>query len=212
MGGHTGGAIASQMVVSQLNRYIPAMLGDFNGAGSPGALIENAIFSLHHHILRTAEGRPEIDDMGATVVFGLFCRGELHFGHVGDSRLYRFRNGRLKQLTDDHSFVGKLQQEGKISEREARINPRRNILTQAIGAQCEFIHPQVGTSRVKKGDWFLICTDGVNDGLWDKHIEQEFLMAGLTNNRPKGVASNLLERAFREAGNDDTTLFVISAE
>lgn len=212
MGGHSGGALASELVVSQLHVIIPALLGDYNGIGNPSALLEKTILTLHEHILRTAEGRPEVDDMGATVVCSLFSRGEIHYAHVGDSRLYRFRNGRLEQLTEDHSFVGRLLKEGKINEKEARVNPRKNILTQAIGAQCLFIHPDVNSSRVRQGDWYLICSDGLIDGLWDKHIEQEFLMAGLTNNTPKGVTMNLLERAYKEAGRDDTTLFVIHAE
>ncbi|MDF1812235.1 MAG: protein phosphatase 2C domain-containing protein [Verrucomicrobiales bacterium] len=212
MGGHSGGAMASQLVVSQLHRYIPSALGEFDGVGSPVALLEKAIFAVHDHVLRIADSRPEVADMGATVVCCIFSRTELHFGHVGDSRLYRFRDGSLRQLTEDHSFVGKLQEEGKISEREARLNPRRNILTQAIGAQCEIISPEVSSVQIKQDDWFLICSDGVVDGLWDKQIEQEFLMAGLTNNTPKGVATSLLERAYKEAGRDDTTLFVIKVE
>ena len=212
MGGHAGGDVASRMVVSELHRFLPAMMGDFKGNADSGGLLEGAITSLHQHVLRVADARPDLQNMGATMVCGLFFRGELHFGHIGDSRLYKFRNGTLKQLTHDHSFVGKLQRDGIMTERAARMHPRKNILTQAIGAQCQFIHPQVDQTNIQKGDWFVICSDGLIDGLWDKHIEQELLMAELAKNTTEEIAGNLLNRAYQNAGRDDTTLFVIKAE
>ena len=212
MGGHAGGEVASRTVVGELHRFLPAMMGDFTGNADSAALLESAISALHGHVIRIANSRPNLKNMGATLVCGLFFRGELHFGHIGDSRLYLFRDGKLTQLTHDHSFVGKLMKAGKMNEREARMHPRRNVLTQAIGARCQFIHPQVSQSSIKKGDWFLICSDGVTDGLWDKHIEEEFLMAELARESAAKAASSLLERAFSEAGRDDTTLFVIKAE
>ena len=212
MGGHSGGALASNLVVSELHRYIPAMLGPSNEAAAPSALMESAVHSLHANVLRTSQGRPSVSDMGATVVCGWFCKNQLHFGHVGDSRLYRFRNGKLKQLTKDHSFVGKLMQKGKLNEREARLHPRRNVLTQAIGAGCQFIHPEVGSHNVEAGDWYMICSDGIIDGLWDNHIEQEFLMAEVANSSAKKLAKTMLNRAYEAAGRDDTTLFVIRVD
>lgn len=211
MGGHAGGAIASELVVNELHRFIPALMGDDSGSGSPSSVLERSIHDLHAHVQNYAATRPAISSMGATVVCGLFCNRELHFGHVGDSRLYRFRRGKLDQLTQDHSIIGKLYHEGKINEMEARTNPRRNILSQAIGAKCQFVHPQVGSSNLEKGDWFMICSDGIIDGLWNKQIEEEFLMADVTNASPADVAENLLKHAYEAAGKDDTTLFVIRA-
>ncbi len=212
MGGHAGGAVASSLVIAELHRYLPARLGNFTGCASPLALIESAIQSLHWRLLRVAENRPEFQDMGATVVCALFFHGELHFGHVGDSRLYRFRRGVLHQLTVDHSFVGDLVHRGRLDERQARFHPRKNVLSQAVGARCHDMTPQLGVSSVNPGDWFLVCSDGIVDGLWDKHIEQAFLMASLAKMNPHDVVHDLVDRSVREVGRDDTTAFVIRAD
>ncbi len=211
MGGHAGGEVASSLTVSQLHRYIPAMVGD-EAPAAPGALLESAIHSTHNHVVRAAEAYPEVHDMGATLVCGWFLRRELHLGHIGDSRMYRYRSGELTQLTADHSYIGKLVQDGKMTELQARMHPRRNVLTQAIGAGCQFIHPEVTHTDVKSGDWYIICSDGVIDGLWDKHIREAIANADEKNDTPEQLAKHLLTKAYREAGRDDTTLFAIHVE
>ncbi|MEO0414117.1 MAG: protein phosphatase 2C domain-containing protein [Verrucomicrobiota bacterium] len=209
MGGPKGGEVASNLAVSELHRFLPAMMGDFSGNADSAGVIEQSIHSLHTHVLRAAANREGLEDMGATVVCGLFYRGEMHFGHVGDSRLYQYRAGELMQLTDDHTYVGRLQQQGKLSELEARMHPRKNILSQCIGGQCQYITPQVGATSVEPGDWFLICSDGIIDGLWDKNIRQAFEDADEKGQDAPAVADRLMEWAYSEAGMDDTTLFVI---
>src|ERR1017187_1761950 len=87
--------------------------------------------------------------------------------HVGRSRIYYLpRDGGLTQLTHDHSHVGWLRRNGQINERESRTHPRRNALQQALGAGNQFIEPHIGAVAYRLGDRFLICSDGLNDGLW----------------------------------------------
>lgn len=209
MGGQAGGEVASSLVVRELRRFLPAMMGDFHGAADPEELLESAVRSLHDYVTRTGKSRPDLEGMGATVVCGLFYRTRVVFAHVGDSRFYRYRDGELTQLTHDHTYLGSQFRKGTINERELRMHPRRNVLQQAIGGGAQFVHPQVESSSLEPGDWFLICSDGVIDGLWNKNIAQCFEEAAEGDSDPEEVADRILEWAFRESGMDDTTLFVV---
>lgn len=211
MGGPAAGDVASELVVRELRRFLPAMMGDFHGAGDPEALLESAVKSLHEYVTRVGNRDPKLTGMGATVVCGLFYRTRVYFAHVGDSRFYQFRAGELKQLTSDHTYVGAQFRAGKLNEREARSHPRRNVLQQAIGAGCQFLVPQVSSTSIQEGDWFLICSDGVTDGLWNKNIAQCFEEADEKGDGAEQVAKRLLAWALNEAGGDDTTLFVVKA-
>ncbi len=212
MGGANGGAVASHLVTRELSRFLPAMIGDFTQAGSLEPTILEAILATHDYVSEVGNGRIELLGMGATVVAAMFFRGEVHFGHVGDSRLYRFRGGELQQLTHDHSYVGRLQETGELSEQEAREHPRRNLLYQAMGGRCSEIEPQVSSTDLEVGDWFLICSDGVIDGLWDRDLLEAFTNAESLKVPPEDVGSQLLDWACEQSGTDDTTLFVIHVE
>ena len=209
MGGVKGGAYASFLAVSELRRFLPAWLGDFRGSADPLAILRATVKDLHDYIIRRASLNPELSGMGATLACGLFFRTEMHFAHVGDSRIYRWRKGELEQLSFDHSQVGRLFREGKLNEREARMHPRRNILNQVIGANCQFVRPQMGTVSLKPGDWYLFCSDGVVDGLWNHHISEIIARGVNSNEEVETVANALLNRAFDNAGKDDTTLFLV---
>jgi serine/threonine protein phosphatase PrpC len=130
----------------------------------------------------------------------------MHFAHVGDSRIYYLpTGGGLTQLTHDHSHVGWLRRKGAINEREARTHPRRNALNQALGAGHQFVEPQVGAVGFVPGDRFLICSDGLIDGLWDRHLDETI------RESPAGVsiAQRLVEQAVQNSGRDNTTAVVV---
>ena len=209
MGGPAGGAVASSLVVRDLRRYLPAMMGDFQGAADPESVLEASVRSLHDFVTRTGDNNDDLCGMGATVVCGLFFRTKVYFAHVGDSRCYQYRKGELAQLTHDHTFLGSQFRQGKINEREMRMHPRRNVLNQAIGGGCQFVSPQVDSSTLDSGNWFLICSDGVIDGLWNKNIERCFSEADEYGHSVEEVAQRMLDWAFKESGLDDTTLFVV---
>jgi PPM family protein phosphatase len=185
------------------------MLGDFHGVGDPETLLESAVKSLHDYVTRVGDRDPRLMGMGATVVCGLFHRTRVYFAHVGDSRFYQYRKGELKQLTFDHTHVGAYFRAGKLNEREARSHPRKNVLQQAIGAGCQYVSPQVSSASIEQGDWFLICSDGVTDGMWNKNIAQCFQEANAEGSDAEAVAKRILDWSVEEAGSDDTTLFVI---
>lgn len=211
MGGPAAGDVASSLVVRELRRFLPAMMGDFHGAADPEGLLEAAVKSLHEYVTRVGNRDLKLTGMGATVVCGLFYRTRVTFAHVGDSRFYKYREGVLTQLTFDHTYVGAQFRSGALNEREARTHPRKNVLQQAIGGGCQFVSPQVSSSSIAEGDWFLICSDGVVDGLWNKNLAECFADADETGDSAEAVARRILDWATDEAGGDDTTLFVVHA-
>ena len=209
MGGTAGGGFASWLAVKELRQFLPARMGRFEGNAEPLRHMASAVMDLHHHVNRIGEAKPEVRGMGATLVCGLFTRKEMHFAHVGDSRIYRYADGELVQLTFDHSRVGEMERLGKINEREARSHPSRNILSQAIGAGSEKLSPQVGSVTLRPGMWFLFCSDGLIDGVWNNRIRREFEKSDAEGRGVEETARALLDEAVDEAGMDDTTLFVV---
>ena len=128
----------------------------------------------------------------------------MYFAHIGDSRIYYLpRLGGLTQLTHDHSFVGSLRRSGQINEREAKNHPRRNILQKALGAGHQFVDPQVGAVSIQAGDRFLLCTDGVTDGMYDASI------GGILSQPLPTPAKELVNQALEASGKDNTTALVI---
>lgn len=208
MGGVAGGGYASHLVVNELRRFLPAQMGTLHTTAEPLSHLGDAVEQLNAFVNRIAERTPGVEGMGATLVCGLFSRRELHFAHVGDSRIYCFYDGSLEQLTFDDSRVGRMFRRGEINERQARTHPTRNVLEQVIGNKNERIKPQLGRQALKAGMWFLLCSDGIMDGLWNSRIEREFAKSEAENRGVRETAQVLLDEAIDVAGKDDTTLFV----
>ena len=140
--------------------------------------------------------------MGATLSLCWFMPGWMWFSHIGDSRIYYLpRDGDMLQLSHDHSHVGWLRRAGKINERQARTHPGRSSLSQALGGGNQKIDPQIGRVQCRPGDRFLICSDGLVDGLWDKRMSE---LA-----RKKLCAESLVLEAVADSGRDNTTAVVI---
>lgn len=209
MGGRAGGGYASWLAVKELRQFLPARMGHFEGNADPLRHLASAVMDLNHHINRIGNAKPAVQGMGATLVCGLFTRKEMHFAHAGDSRIYRFYNGELTQLTIDHTRVGELEYHGKIKEREARVHPERNILYQAIGIGTSTLEPQIGSVPLHSGMWFLFCSDGLIDGLWTNRIRSEFQESQDRGRTTEETARALLKESLQAAGKDDTTLFVV---
>lgn len=208
LGGHAAGAYASKLVVSKLAKTLAGRVGHLRGNAQPLRVLEAAVQETHESINRMAAGKPEIDGMAATLVCGWFWEQQLHFVHVGDSRIYRWRTGELTQLTNDHTRVGRMYRDGHINERQARSHPMSHVLQQVIGGQHQVVTPQVGTLHTEPGDWYLFCSDGVTDGLWNKHLTEIFEAEDREPSSPEALSRTIVDRALSAAGRDDTTLIV----
>ncbi len=208
MGGAKSGEFASRITVDRVARLLPRafrLRASGLSSGFQDILIE--LFSdIHADLLKLGYSYEECAGMGCTLTLGWFTPEWLYFGHIGDSRLYFFpQEGGFTQVSHDHSIVGKLRRTGKINEREQRSDPRRSSLQQALGAGNQFIDPQVGAVGHNVGDRFVICSDGLVDGLWDRQLEE------LVRTTPPGssLAQHLVQTAVQNSGRDNTTAVVV---
>lgn len=211
MGGAKSGEFASRIAVDRITRLFPrAFRLAASGMGTGFAdIITELIGAIHNDLLKLGYSYEECAGMGATLSLCWFTPQWLYFGHLGDSRVYYLPgDGPLTQITHDHSHVGWLRRQGKINEREARTHPRRNALQQALGAGHQFIDPHIGAVAHRPGDRFLICSDGLVDGLWDRHLE-DILRTPATAGDSRSLAHRLVEQAVENSGRDNTTAVVV---
>ena len=146
--------------------------------------------------------------MGCTLSLCWFTPEWAYFGHIGDSRIYYLpKEGGMIQLSHDHSFVGSQRRKGAMNEREARSDPRRSSLQQALGAGNQFIEPQIGAVGHRPGDRFVICSDGVVDGLWDRELQE--IARSASSDSGDSLAKRLVATAVQNSGRDNTTAIVV---
>jgi PPM family protein phosphatase len=208
MGGAKSGEFASRITVEQITKLLPRSykLAAQHIASGIGDALEEVCHRVHAELNRIGRCYEECQGMGATLSLACFSPGWMHFVHVGDSRIYYLpAGGGMKQITEDHSYVGWLRRQGKLNEREARMHPGRHSLTQALGAGHQSLAPQMGAVSCQTGDRFLLCTDGVTDGLWDQRLEE--YMSAAARDEPK--AFQIVERAVEESGRDNCTAVVV---
>jgi len=211
MGGAQSGEFASRMAVDRITRLMPrafrlSAAGISNGFAD---LLGELFPAIHTDLVKLGASYEECAGMGATLSLCWFTPEWMYFGHIGDSRVYYLpANGGLTQLTHDHSHVGWLRRKGKLNEREARTHPQRNALQQALGAGTQFIDPHIGAVDHRVGDRFLICSDGLVDGLWDRQIE-EIIRSPSPTEPMQTLAHRLVDESVRSSGRDNTTAVVI---
>ncbi|KAB2841317.1 MAG: serine/threonine-protein phosphatase, partial [Burkholderiales bacterium] len=173
MGGYNAGEVASGLAVNLISQglmsHLPLERPGARGApaGEPGTaarIIEEQVVLANRGILEAAATQAECAGMGTTAVVALFHWGKICVGHVGDSRLYRWRKGVLEQLTRDHSFLQEQVESGVLTEDEARRSTYRSLLTRALGIDPE-IEVEITDSAIDEGDLYLLCSDGLTDML-----------------------------------------------
>ena len=213
MGGAMSGEFASSVTVDKITHLLPAafqrsavgMAADFDD------VLPELYQQIHRALTHLSECYEECSGMGATLTMCWFTPGWMYFAHVGDSRLYYLpAGGGIKQVSHDDTYVGWLFRNGQINEREARNHPRRNVLQKALGAGNQFVDPQVGAVCFEPGDQFLLCTDGVTDGLYDNTIA-DLLRSPTPAEAIMNPAHRLVHAAVQQSGRDNATALVIEA-
>ena len=208
MGGAMAGEFASRTAVEKIARLLPRSFRQAASGLNAGYadVLEELYEQTHRSLMFLGGSDEECKGMGATLSLCWFTAGWMYFGHLGDSRVYYLpkRDGGIRQLTEDDTHVGWLYRNGKINEREARSHPRRNLLQKALGAGHQFVDPQVGAVACEPGDRFLLCTDGLIDGLYDAQ-----LLEGLCEVPTDNPALHLVERARENSGRDNITALVV---
>ncbi|MDP2496692.1 MAG: Stp1/IreP family PP2C-type Ser/Thr phosphatase [Candidatus Palauibacterales bacterium] len=206
MGGHAAGEVASRLAVETLE---DRLAGD-PSLPSAGRMAE-AVRDANRSILRDADENPGRSGMGTTLTaLALEADGRWRIGHVGDSRAYLYRDGELRQLTTDHSWVGKRVAAGELTREEARRHPMSSVLERALGTSRD-VEVDVEEGRAGAGDLFLLCSDGLSDML--PHAELESLLgehAGAgTDGGPQDLADRLVSAANRAGGGDNITVVLV---
>ncbi len=198
MGGHHAGDMASQMVVERLINFVP---GDDLARNIDD--IEDRLLGANRHCRKQSAGRRV---MGTTAALLFAHEPFCFFLWVGDSRVYRLRDGTLTQVTEDHSLVQEMQTLGEISAAEAADHPSSNIITRAIGVR-EELFIDIEYSTIEPGDRFLLCSDGLYKDLSEGEITQQ-----LRDLPVEQSTKNLVQLALDRGGNDNITAIVVQAE
>src|SRR3984957_787220 len=212
MGGALAGEFASRIAVEKITTLLPRAFQHSALGLQPGFsdVLAELFDQIHRALIFVGGSYEETQGMQTTLSLCWFTPGWMYFGHIGDSRIYHLpkRKKTLMQLTQDDTHGGWLLRTGQISEREARTHPRRNLLQKALGGSNQFVDPQVGAIACERGDVFLICTDGLVEGLSDNQLAG-LLRESLPSKTISDPAQLLVETSVKNSGRDNTTALVI---
>lgn len=197
MGGHQGGEIASAIACE----VIPEQIGQDKD-------LQEALRAAHRRIIAHGEAQPQLRGLGTTVVVVREQGHEYEIAWSGDSRIYRWRRGRLEQVSEDHSIVQRMLKSGLLSEQQARHHPHQHVISSCLGSMSAD-GLEIGYLRAQweQGDWLLLCSDGLTDELEDPQIA-----ALLRNHTDISTASEgLLQAALNAGGRDNVSVALIQA-
>jgi protein phosphatase len=197
MGGAQAGEVASRLAAAVLEESA----GDERGEERVASLIQEA----NRRVFQRSNEDAATSGMGTTMTLALVdsTGGTIAFGHVGDSRAYRVRDGRLEQLTDDHSLVGELVRSGKLSPEEAETHPQRSVITRALGTEPD-VDVDTFTVEAQPDDLYLLCSDGLTD-----MISADEIFSVLDGSDDLEAAARALIAAANAGGGEDNITVVL---
>jgi protein phosphatase len=203
MGGAQAGELASGLAA--------AAVKDETGAGRSGKQrVVDVIQEANRRVYQRSSEDAAVSGMGTTMTVALVEDSRIFFAHVGDSRAYLIREGRLEQLTEDHSLVAELVRSGKLSPEEAETHPQRSVITRALGTDPD-VDPDTFSVETAPGDLFMICSDGLTT-----MVDDDGILAEIERHRHdlRAAAKALVRAANRRGGEDNITvvLFEIAAD
>ncbi len=212
MGGANAGEHASRIAIQKTMALLPREYRNSAAGLKVGFadVLQELFAQVHESLSYLGKSYDECSGMEATLSLCWFTPGWMYYGHIGDSRIYFLpvKPEPIKQLTEDDTHVGWLLRNGKITEHEARTHPRRNVLQKALGGSNQFVTPQVGAVGYERGDTFLLCTDGLYEGLYNSTLEDLLRQAEKTD-AASTAASRLVDESLAQYGRDNSTALVI---
>ena len=194
MGGAQAGEIASQIAVE-------TFADDRDASASPEEQLSTIAKSANRKIYEKAREDASQAGMGTTLIAVMVGNGEVHVGHVGDSRLYRFRDDELERLTDDHSLVEELVRQGKLTPQEAETHPQRSVITRALGPEPD-VDVETMTFPGRDGDVYMLCSDGLTGMVSEEQVGQ--ILRGRSS--LEDAAQKLIDAANEAGGRDNITV------
>lgn len=200
MGGHKGGDVASRLAVEEIRSHYYSAKGE-----DPAAALVEAFQKANRSIYEKAQNDESLTGMGTTCTAMVIRQEFTYFAHVGDSRAYLYRQGELRQITEDHSLIGEMLRSGLISKEDARTHPQRNVITKSLGVQISVQADTPSTPfSIEDGDIFLLCSDGLTTLVLDEDIK-----AALNAKNIGEACCHLIDLANKKGGMDNITVQVI---
>ena len=207
MGGHRAGEVASKEAVQYMCSAIKKLLSpkqDRRHLDELTQSVTKVIESANKWVHKLGKSQQSYKGMGTTLCSALFQDGRIIYSHVGDSRIYRFRNKTLQQLTMDHSIHGELVKKGAFQQTEIEVSSYTKRLTRAVGTET-YVKPDIGIELVQPRDIYLLCSDGLTDLVPDQTIEKI-----LKSSSDLDYATHrLIEMAKSRGGNDNITILLL---
>ena len=200
MGGHKGGEVASRLAVEDIRSQYYSVQGE-----DPAIALVEAFQKANQSIFEKSQSNESLTGMGTTCTAMVIRQEFAYFAHVGDSRAYLFRQGELRQITEDHSLIGEMLRSGLISKEDARTHPQRNVITKSLGVQISVETDTPSTPfSIEDGDVFLLCSDGLTTLVFDEDIKEALSAQNIGE-----ACSRLIDLANDKGGNDNITVQVI---
>jgi len=203
MGGRPGGKLASKTAVTAFVAQIGRLAGP---ARLQEDTIHSAIATVNEQVRALSQANPDMTGAGTTLTSFIVHENQGRTVHVGDSRVYLFRDNYLKQLTTDHTLVSELLERNHLSAEKAEHYPYRHVLSRSVGAN-ETVKPDIGKLTIVAGDWFLLMTDGLSEVLDNESIEQ-LIQANCRESAQK-MCCVLVETVMKHQMYDDLTVIAI---
>jgi serine/threonine protein phosphatase PrpC len=202
MGGHAAGEVASKIAVQVLQSLAPTLIAANIDQDSIEDLLMHSLHSIDSEISAVTDEEIEKRGMGTTLTALLIRDNYISLLHVGDSRCYRLRGNTLDQLSNDHTVIQELLDQGAISQAEAAEHPQRSMLTQALRGDGD-VTPVLQMYEVKKGDRFLLCSDGLSGVLTEKEIK-----IGLKKSDKDDAVKFLIDATYVNGAPDNVTVLI----
>ena len=206
MGGARGGREASQGACNVIERCFQEQYASKCLPGEEETFLKKTLLSANRFVFQKAMQDEALAGMGTTAVCALVRSGRVYLCHAGDSRAYLFREGKLAQLTHDHSYVQELVDCGTITQEQAEHHPQKNIITRALGVDYR-LEPEFTTVALQAGDVLLLCTDGLTNAVPTEQLEQ-LLRSGSFYDLP----DVLIRTANENGGPDNITALLVGIE
>lgn len=209
VGGSNAGEVASRAAVEGVIELLTARLAQEEPPPDRRRWIDAIVRETDGRIRELAT-RSDLSGTAATLSLLWIGGRQAWWAQVGDSRIYRLRRGDLTQISRDQSPVGRLRADGGLTEEQARAHPYRHLIDQCLGGAGPAVEPETGAFPVQPGDVFLLCSDGLSDGLWDRDIAEGLKRVG--EKSPDEVARCLVDQANQMSGRDNITAVVAAVE
>lgn len=203
MGGARGGKVASTIAVEHITESLNSRYRDEMTGEMIADMMISAVEEANTLIFDKASGDPDLAGMGTTCDLAFVRGASVHVVHVGDSRTYSIRGGKILQLTEDHSVVQEMVNRGELTPDEAMNHPNKNLITRAIGVSRE-VHIDYIEAEFSYGDVLLLCSDGLSN-----YVSKADMVKTVHENRGIMLIDTLVDAAKRHGGHDNITVTVI---